>query len=172
MIFTPRRSLGVSVDLEKVECGLELAGADRLGQVQVHSLRQGHVIVAGHGPGAEADDGSTATAVPALVPAYRRRGLETVHEWHLAVHDDGDVLARGLGLRRTTAVVEGLHLEAQLLQDALRREPADPFVIDQKYPGTGSGTRGRHGNVVDRSAVPLETNMRRLPHAGGQRVAR
>src|SRR5512145_2402752 len=75
-------------------------------------------------------------------------GGVAVHDRHLAIHEDDEVLAPLEHLHRIGTVLRGFDLVTHLLEHLLGDEPIDLVVIDEQ---DSSGTGNRHS--TDRKSI-------------------
>ena len=76
---------------ERGEAFVQLVSLDGLGHVRVHASGQGSVDISLCGAGGEGDNRDVTSS--RLATAYVNRCIVTIHNRHLAVHQDGHVMA-------------------------------------------------------------------------------
>ena len=129
---------------------LERLEPQRLGQVVVHAGGQTPIAVTPHRAGGQGDDRQCAVTGVAL--AYRGGGLEPVHLWHLAVHQDDGIWrivhVHVEDVQCLAAVGGDIHLHPQVAQHGRGHLAVHRHVLDEQHArGPRRGRRMRSNTV-------------------------
>ncbi|OIQ87433.1 hypothetical protein GALL_306840 [mine drainage metagenome] len=112
---------------------LQLIDPHRLGEVIIHTGRQASIIVALHCVGGHGDDRGTRSPFMLFLLADSGGGLETVHFWHLAIHQHQGKLLLLQHFKSFAAIGRQPHQIAQALQLAQRHILVDRIVLHQQH---------------------------------------
>ena len=94
------------------------AGLDGLGQIVGHACFQAALAVADHGGCGQGDDPNVAVVVTGFAVTDAGGGIEAVHFWHLAVHENQIIAVVAQGFHAGEAIADDLRSIAEATQQA------------------------------------------------------
>jgi hypothetical protein len=119
---------GVEPDFEHAR---EIADVERFAHIVVHSRREASFAISHHRIRRGGDDRNN--RAPSAGGANALRGFISVQIRHLAIHENGGVIALPPAIQRLEPVFCHIHFAAELLKQMRRQFPIDAIIVGHQH---------------------------------------